>query len=150
MPPVAEIGAGKIGTGPVPIALAMENVLADHGDTGTYSWVMTVWTQCQNTEAGGTAETLQIEAGRKPAKVARHIAMSPETVMAAARARRRTLPRKILAKRKNILEYDGNGIYHQFLRLRVATPRETRAESSRTTLRPLHFRKIKWPPIEAK
>ena len=40
--------------------------------------------------------------------------MSPNLVMVASQAGSRTVPRKVLAKLKNILEQHGNKKYHKF------------------------------------
>lgn len=122
VPPIPEIGTCQFGTGPVAIMTTMKNVGTDHCDAGAYPGKMAGRAQCQDTIAGRATEALQIKAGWKTTEIAGNVAMPPETVMTAAGACRRTLPRKIFTKGKNILEYSRNEMYHALQRLRVETP----------------------------
>jgi len=73
---------------------------------------MAVRTQGEDTITCGAAITLQIKAGRKTMKVALGVSVTPETIMPATGTLTGAYPWIILAKSKNILEKNGNKIYH--------------------------------------
>jgi hypothetical protein len=73
---------------------------------------MSVGTKGEDTITRGTTITLQIKAGRIAPEVALDIAVAPKTVMTTAGTNGGTFPRIILTQSKNILEKNGNKIYH--------------------------------------
>jgi hypothetical protein len=147
--PVSQAGAGKLGTGPPPGAHAVGEMGPDLLDGGANPGKMRVGSKCDDATALGTATALQVETGGKPLEIARDEAMAPDTIMAAAGTGRRQFPRIILAQLKNILELNGNRIYHRNTMVRGYHPQEYGAESSAKTLRPLCFRDKKRPLEEA-
>jgi hypothetical protein len=74
---------------------------------------MAVRAQGEDTIAGGATIALQIKAGRKTTKVALGVPVTPETIMSAAGALTWPYPRIIFSRRKNLLEQNGNKIYHE-------------------------------------
>ena len=137
---VSQTGAGKLGTGPPPGAHAVGEMGPDHLDGGANPREMRVGSKREDATALGTATALQVETGGKPLEIVRDEAMAPDTIMAAAGTGRRQFPRIILAQLKNILELNGNRIYHRNTMVRGYHPQEYGAESSAKTLRPLCFR----------
>jgi len=111
--PVSQAGARKFGTGPPSGAYAVGEMGPDHLDGGANSGKMRVGSKRDDATALGTAAALQVETGGKPIEIARDEAMAPDTIMAATGTGRRQFPRIILAQLKNILELNGNRIYHR-------------------------------------
>ncbi|MEI6703683.1 MAG: hypothetical protein WCL71_09135 [Deltaproteobacteria bacterium] len=113
MPPVAQIGTEKVGTRPMPHGLATRQVITDHLSACPDSGKMTVWTEGKYTTTRRTTVTLQKKAGRISTKVALGVSVAPETIMAAAGTAIWSHPGIFFTQRKNILEKNGNKIYHQ-------------------------------------
>ena len=143
--PVSQTGAGKFGTGPSPGDHAVGEMGMDYSDRGLNPREMRVGSKRNDTTAFGTATALQVKAGGKSMEKACDETMAPETIMTAAGTGRRQLPGIILAQLKNILELDGNWIYHGNTWLGGITPSGNGAESSAKTLRPPCFRDKKRP-----
>ena len=97
----------------MPHGLAVLNMVANHLSTSSDSGKMTVGAQGEDTMACGATIALQIKAGRKTTEVALGVAVPPETIMPAAGTLTWPNPGIILASRKNLLEQNGNKIYHE-------------------------------------
>ena len=93
--------------------LAVLNMVANHLSTCSDSGEMAVGTQGEDAITGGATIALQIKAGRKTTEVALGVPVPPETIMSAAGAFTWPHPWIILASRKNLLEQNGNKIYHE-------------------------------------
>jgi hypothetical protein len=74
---------------------------------------MAVRAQGEDTITGRATIALQIKAGRKTTEVALSISVPPETVMPTTGTLTWPHPGIILASRKNLLEQNGNKIYHE-------------------------------------
>jgi hypothetical protein len=74
---------------------------------------MAVRSQGEDAITGGATIALQIKAGRKTTEVALGVAVPPETIMPATGTLTWPNPGIILASRKNLLEQNGNKIYHE-------------------------------------
>ena len=113
IPPVAQIGTKKVGAGPMPRSEAVLNMVADQLSACSDSREMAVGTQGEDAITGGATIALQIKAGRKTTEVALGVPVPPETIMPAAGTLTWSHPGIILASRKNLLEQNGNKIYHE-------------------------------------
>jgi len=92
--------------------LAARNQIADYLHACADPGEMTVGTKGEYAMTGGTTVALQVKAGRVSPEVAPDITVAPETIMPAAGTCTRPLPGIILAQNKNLLEQNGNKIYH--------------------------------------
>ena len=102
----------------MPRSEAVLNMVADQLSACSDSREMAVGTQGEDTMACGATIALQIKAGRKTTEVALGVAVPPETIMPAAWTYNWSHPRIFFPKLKNILEQNGNKIYHQRTLLR--------------------------------
>ena len=93
-------------------------MVADHVYTCSDAGKMAVRTKSEDTITCRATIALQIKAGRKATEVALGISVTPETIMPAAGTLTWSHPGIILASRKNLLEQNGNKIYHQRTLLR--------------------------------
>jgi hypothetical protein len=98
--------------------VAVLNMVADHFYTCSDSGKMAVRTKSEDTITCRATIALQIKAGRKTTEVALGVAVPPETIMPAAWTYNWSHPRIFFPKLKNILEQNGNKIYHQRTLLR--------------------------------
>ena len=96
----------------MPHGLAVLNMVANHLSTCSDSREMAVRAQGEDTITGRATIALQIKTGRKTTEVALGVAVPPETIMPAAGTLTWPHPGIILASRKNLLEQNGNKIYH--------------------------------------
>ena len=96
---------------------------------------MGVWTRRHNATTQGAAITLHIQTAYKSIEITRDKAMSPNLVMVASQAGSRTVPRKVLAKLKNILEQHGNKNIKSF-RCRIRNAAKVRSQSSVLVMSP--------------
>ncbi|MBV5329930.1 MAG: hypothetical protein JZU65_20275 [Chlorobium sp.] len=93
---------------------------------------MGIWTAGHNTMTQGAAVALHVQTENEAIKKTRDEAMAPDLVMVASQTGSGANPLEILTLLKNILELNGNKIYHgtSFVVWGV-TPKSKRAVSSR-------------------
>ena len=71
-----------------------------------------IWSKCDDAETTGAPIAFEIQAAGEAAEVSGSKAMAPDLVVAARGADLGLHPRIIFALLKNILELNGNKIYH--------------------------------------
>jgi hypothetical protein len=147
-PPISQAGTGKVGTGPMPHCFAAGKMFTNHFPACTDPGKMTVGTQGKYATTRRTAIAFQINAGRKSKEIALDITMAPETIMPAAGTYTRPLPGIILAQSKNLLEENGNKIYHQETLLQGVIPPVVNGRGVRRKLSARSILKIKMASCE--
>jgi len=110
--PVSEQRTGQRGAGPAPLVLAVLEMDTDGLSATTNAAEVAIGAKGNDATAVGTSIALEIKALRKPAEVPGGKAVPPDLVAAALGTDLGPHPRIILALLKNILEQDGDKIYH--------------------------------------
>jgi hypothetical protein len=130
--PMAHAGWGQRRRRPAACCYTESKQDADGFFAAADSAEMGVRTGRHNATTQGTAVALQMQTENKSIKKTRNEAMAPNPEMVAVQTGGRPYPRKILTLLKNVLELNGNKIYHEasFVVWGV-TPRRKRAVSSR-------------------
>jgi len=110
--PVPETGAGQRGPRPAPFDLALFKVGSNRLPRTAKPTEVGIWSKSDDAEAAGAPIAFEIQAVGKVAEISGGKAMAPDLVMAARGADLGLHPGIILALLKNILELDGDKIYH--------------------------------------
>jgi hypothetical protein len=121
-PPISQTGTGKVAAGPMSRCLAANDMIADYLNACTDPGKITVGTKSEYAMTRGTTVALQIKTGRVSTEVTLDITVAPETIMPAAGTYTRPFPGIILAQSKNLLEQNGNKIYHDITNVAGVSP----------------------------
>ena len=111
--PMSPGGVGQGGARPPAIFQTPVKMGADRFLAALNPGKMAVWTHGDDKTAAGTAIAFKIEEGSKPLKKPRGETVAVEPVVVAARTALGSLPGETFALLENVLEKNGNKIYHK-------------------------------------